>query len=83
MKKDLLNLSTDLRRISDWIVNGDIDIAQKFINICREKYSDIPQKIGSYKNIWKEIDKIEKLEGGKDKAAERASTASVILLNNV
>lgn len=82
MNRDLLNLSTDLRRISDWIIAGDLDLARKFLTICKEKYINIPENIGSYKNIWQEIEKIEKLEGGKDKAAERASTASIILLNN-
>ena len=79
MKQDLLNLSTDLLRISYWIYDGRLDLANKFLSLCRKKYSKVNSRLGCYDNVWKEIDKIKKLEGGREKAAERASTASVIL----
>ena len=82
MRQDLRNFSTDLLRISYWIYQGNNKLAKKFIGIGREKYSGISKEIGCYKDIWEEIGKIERMDGGKDKAAERASTASIILLHN-
>ena len=44
-------------------------------------YQNINPKIRCYSNIWSELEKIANLEGGSSKAAERALTASVILLH--
>ena len=77
---DLANFSSDLRRIAYWIYDKQFDLAKTMLGKTRKLYSEINPKIGCYKNIWNEIEKIEKLEGGRLKAAERASTASVILM---
>ncbi len=44
-------------------------------------YQNINPKIRCYSNIWSELEKIANLEGGSSKVAERALTASVILLH--
>jgi hypothetical protein len=82
MNIQIANFASDLRRISYFIYQNRNKLAKKFLTKSRKKYANIPREIGCYKNIWEEIGKIERLEGGKDKAAERASTASIILLNN-
>lgn len=82
MSLQTANFAADLRRISYFIYNGRIKLARQMIGNCRRKYRDVNRKIGCYEDIWEEIGKIEKLVGGKNKAAERASTASVILLHN-
>lgn len=76
------NFSTDLLRISYWIYVGNNNLVKKFITLCKNKYDGVPKKIGCYRDIWEEIEKIERMDGGKYKAAERASTASVILFHN-
>ena len=82
INKDCANFSADLRRIAYWIYEKRFNLAKKMLGKCKLLYREISPKVGCYENIWDEIKKIEKLEGGKNKAAERASTASVILLNN-
>lgn len=81
MNIDLANFSTDLRRISYWYIEGNLRMADKFLKLSREKYKNIPKKIGCYKNIWEEISRIEKLSKNRKKASEKAMTASIILLN--
>lgn len=81
MNKDLQNFSTDLLRISYWIYDGRLDLAKKMLKRCKLMYNKIEKEIGCYKNIWEEIEKIENIEGGRNAASERASTASVILLH--
>lgn len=71
----LINIRPKLDNDSQDIL--DKKIRYKFISIVKESFG-----IGCYGNIWKELNKIEKLEGGKDKAAERASTASIILMHH-
>lgn len=78
---DLANFAADLRRIAYWIHGEQNKLAKIMLKKTRELYEDVDPKISCYKNIWSEIEKIERLEGGKNRAAERALTASVILLN--
>lgn len=79
MKKDLGNFSTDLFRISYWILAKNSGLVKKFLQHCYKAYSDVGPKIGCYQNIWQELKKIENLQGGRLKSAERALTASRIL----
>ena len=79
MNYQLANLSTDLRRISYWIYDGKTDLAKKFILNAKNKYK-IKSSIGPFNNIWVELKKIETLEGGRIRAADRASTIGSILL---
>jgi hypothetical protein len=81
MNTALANFSTDLRRISYWIIEEDFEMANQFLNFCKKKYSNIPKKIGCYDDIWQEIEKIENTIADKEKASERALTASIILLD--
>lgn len=81
MKKDLANLSTDLRRISYWLYQGRIDLAQSFLKRCPQIYQKINPQISCYHNIWAELKKIADLKEGSIKASERALTASLILLH--
>lgn len=82
MKKNLANLSADLRRISYWLYQGRIDLAQSFLKRCPQVYQGINPRISCYRNIWAELEKIANLEGGLVKASERALTASLILLHH-
>jgi len=77
------NFAADLRRIAYWIYKGQRNLAVSMLKNSRGLYKEINPKIGCYENIWDEVGKIERLEGGKDKAAERALTASVILLGKI
>ena len=81
MNLGLANLSTDLRRISYWLYQGQIDLAKKFLERCPKTYSDLNPRISCFENIWDELKKIENLKEGRLKEAERALTASVILLH--
>jgi len=74
-------LSTDLRRISYWLYQDRNDLAKSFLKRSRKMYQNINPKIRCYSNIWSELEKIANLEGGSSKVAERALTASVILLH--
>ena len=67
---DLRNLSVDLRRASYFFQQGDLSLAQKFIDRGLDKY-DMPGKVRSL---------ILKIRGENHlQAAERAMTAAVIL----
>lgn len=79
MKKDLLNFSTDLRRISYWAYEGKDDLVKETLQRARRIYK-LPKKIGPFQNIWEEIKKIEKQEDGQYVTADRAGTVSSILL---
>ncbi len=73
------NFSTDLRRVSYWIYQGNFELSKKFLVSFKNKYK-IDGKIACFKNIWDEIDKLKKLKGGRLKASEGATTISSILL---
>lgn len=79
MNLQLANLSTDLRRISNWIYQGKIDLVQENITRIKSKYVDISE-VGIYKNIWSEIEKISKNKEGNVRSADRATTLGSILL---
>jgi|GEM_PF-2158054 len=79
MNTTLANLSTDLRRISYWIYNGNDKLAAKFLDDIKTRYK-IKKKIGVYNNIWLEIKKVRDYEGGKIMAADRAATLSSVIL---
>lgn len=83
MNKDMANFSADLRRVALWIYKGQSNLALEVLELAKKKYSNIPVKIACYDNIWQEVEKIAKLEGGVKQSSERALTASVILLNSV
>ena len=79
MNYQLANLSTDLRRISYWSYYGKDDLVNKTIEKAEDIYK-ISKRQGPYKDIWVEINKIKKQEGGRIRAADRATTLSLILL---
>jgi hypothetical protein len=79
MNYQLANLSTDLRRISNWILEGKRDFVREYITKIEDKY-DIDVPIGPYKDIWKEIKLIKLGKGGRINSADRAGTLSSILL---
>lgn len=79
MNSQLGNFSADLRRISYWIVEGNYELSNHVIKLCKEKYKETVS-VGCFKNIWPEVEKIEKLVGGKYQAADRALTLSSILM---
>ena len=80
MNSDLANFSTDLLRISYWIYQGQDLMAGNFLNFCRKNYKNINPKIGCYKNIWEEFDKISNFGTNRIQSSERALTLSRILL---
>lgn len=72
MRRDLLNFSTDLLRISNWIYFGQDQLANKFLDISKGKYV--------LEVKWQTIlEKIANREGGRIKAADRASTLSRLM----
>ena len=79
MNVALANLSTDLRRISYWIYNGNIELGMDFLSRVKKMYK-IERSVGPFKDIWDEIEKVKSLEGGRVRAADRASTLASILL---
>lgn len=80
MNNDLANFSTDLLRISYWIYYKNDSLATQFLNFCKKNYQNVNAKVGCYKNIWDEIDKISDFENDRLHASERALTLSRILL---
>jgi len=77
---DYLNLSTDLRRISLWLVDGDEVLANKFIEINRKKFEGDESEVGKRKiSAWM------KMIGDSQKrdwrSAEDALTLSILLKN--
>lgn len=79
MNRTLANFSTDLRRVSNWVIGGRITLAKNLLFNAQKKYQGV-ERVGPYKNVWDEVEKIKALEGGKSVAADRASTVSSILL---
>jgi len=77
---DYLNLSTDLRRIALWMVDGDEDLAKKFVEINKKKFQRDESKIGKKKiSVWmKRIGESQKMNW---RSAEDALTLSVMLKN--
>jgi hypothetical protein len=81
MNSQVANFAADLRRIAYWIYSGQDDLAEKMLGKTKELYAGINPKIGCYENIWGEVDKIKSYKS-KQKSAETALTASIILLQN-
>ena len=79
MNRKLANMSTDFRRISYWIYQGKDDLASRMIARAKKTYK-INSPVGPYKDVWKEVDSVKNLTGGRLVAADRASTISSILL---
>ncbi|MFC1790752.1 hypothetical protein ACFLZP_04700 [Patescibacteria group bacterium] len=82
MNQPLANLSTDLRRISYWFYQGRTKLARKLLDHCLKTYSNLNTSIGCYPSLKKELLAIKKLSSQKLKAAEKALTASLILLHH-
>lgn len=82
MNLDLANLSADLRRVSYWLCQNQVDLAKRFLKQTRSRYRNIEPKVGCYQNIWEEIERIADLGGGFLRASERALTASLILMHS-
>ena len=80
MNYQLANLSTDLRRISNWCYYGKVSLVNQVLDRTKVIYN-IDKRQGPYEDIWVEIEKIKLQEGGKMKAADRATTLSSILLH--
>jgi hypothetical protein len=80
MNYHLANFSTDLRRISNWFYYGEVDLVNRVLEKSKDIYK-INKQQGPYKDIWIEIEKIKLQEGGRMKAADRATTLSLILLH--
>jgi hypothetical protein len=79
MNIQLANMSTDLRRMSMWIYNGKTELVKDVISKIKTKYKDVVS-VGVYQNIWNEIEKIDKNEGGNVRSADRATTLGSIIL---
>lgn len=79
MNIQLANLSTDLRRISNWIYDGKTGLAADNLKRLKEKYKGVTS-VGVYKNIWDEIEKIKNNSEGNLRSADRTTTLGSILL---
>jgi len=79
MNYQLASLSTDLRRISNWIYAGNNDLAKNYAAVIENKYKNI-KSVGIYKNVWQEIKIITDLKDGRERSADRATTLGSILL---
>ena len=72
-RKQKLNFSTDLMRISMWMMRGQDGLVEKFVNICEEKYI-IPDKykyLYEFTKRWKE---------DRYRGADAASTLSRLVV---
>lgn len=72
------NLSVDLKRISAWIMQGRDGLVDSILVKDMKMYKDLDVKIGRVE-LDKWLKMIKDRVGGKEQAAERALTASVIL----
>ena len=75
---DKMNLSTDLRRVSLWILSKSDELANNVLKRDIDMYKNLDIKIGRVSiDNWLKIilDRVD----GREKAAERALTAAVIL----
>jgi len=70
---DYQKLSADLSRITEFIISGNKNMADKFCKRVLDLYSDLPGNIGKYKLS----EYLKKIQETKD--AEMAMTASIIL----
>lgn len=77
---DYLNLSTDLRRISVWIQEERISLAEPFIKICLRKFGG-DRKIVGKKAVSEWLRRISAYKVRGWKSAEDALTLSVLLKN--
>jgi len=71
-------ISTDLRRISYWKIQGQDDLANRFLDANLQKYANLEARIGKL-SFQDTLQKIKTLD--ERKAAELAMTASIILQN--
>jgi hypothetical protein len=75
---DKMDLATDLRRISMWMIKKNDLLVDQFINRDIKMYGRMNFKIGTIKIVeWLQL--ILDRANGREKAAERALTAAVIL----
>ena len=79
MNISLASLSTDLRRVSYWILDERYDLVEKMVKNMKLKYSRW-KKVGRYPDIWAQIDRLESKSENKLKKAELATTLGSILL---
>lgn len=70
---DYQKLSSDLSRITEFLISGNLNMADKFSQRIIELYSDLPGNIGKYKLS----DYLQKIKQTRN--AEMAMTASIIL----
>lgn len=77
---DIANLSVDLRRISNWLQSGNFDLARKFLVRDIEHYGSLQIDVGKMR-LKRMLEMMLDLDGGREKAAERAMTASIILMH--
>lgn len=75
---DRLNLSVDLKRVCAWLLQGSDDLVDSILVKDMKMYKDLDVKIGRVE-LDKWLKMIKDRVGGKEQAAERALTASVIL----
>lgn len=76
---DYLNLSTDLRRISQWLMEKQDDMVEIFMPKLMKKFGS-DEKIKGKKTVKRWLEEIRDYKGGRERAAERALTLSAILL---
>ncbi|MEA3355611.1 MAG: hypothetical protein U9Q63_03975 [Patescibacteria group bacterium] len=79
---DRLNLSVDLKRVCSWILQGSDDLVSKTLERDIKMYGGLDFKIGKVE-IGEWLWLIKKSVGGRERSAERALTASVILASQV
>ena len=75
---DKIDLATDLRRISMWMIKKNDLLVDQFLKRDLAMYGDMNVKIGKTK-IGEWLQLILDRANGREKAAERALTAAVIL----
>lgn len=79
MNVQLANLSTDVRRISNWIYDGRIELVRDNIKRIKNNNANV-KSVGIYENIWDELEKISNNKEGNVRSADRATTLGSILL---
>ena len=79
MNVQLANLSTDLRRVSNWIYEGKRGFVKEYLAKIEKKYK-IFEKVGPFEDVWEVMNKIKQGKGGRIRSADRATTLASILL---
>jgi hypothetical protein len=79
MKIQLARMSTDLRRISYWLLSERDELVSEMLIKMKNKYQ-VSGRVGIFPNIWLEIEKLSDNSKSNYIKSDYATTLSSILL---